>query len=116
MRHLFALSPHHALLAALLLGFAVLFALFSLPLLFEKIPPNWLYGIRISRTFESEEHWYRINKYFARRMLHGCIFLCALGVASLFVAQPLNEWLAVGLLIVCSFLVVMDTLRYARRL
>ena len=116
MRDLFVFSANNASLTALLLGFAALFVLLSLPLLFEKIPPNWFYGFRIPRAFESEDNWYRINKYFARRMLQASIFLCVFGVACMFVAQPLNGLVAVGLLMICLLLAVIDTLRYASRL
>ncbi len=39
----------------------VLFILIGLPLALGLIPPNDLYGIRISSTLASAESWYRAN-------------------------------------------------------
>ena len=38
----------------------------SLPLLFEKVPPNPLYGFRVSQTLDNREVWYAVNKYAAK--------------------------------------------------
>jgi SdpI/YfhL protein family len=113
LRDLFIYSDKNASSAVLLLGFAVLIAFLSLPLFYEKIPPNWFYGFRIPRAFEYEDNWYRINKYIARRMLQVSIILCVSGGACLFVAQPLNRLVAVGLLMICACLAIIDSLRYA---
>ena len=41
----------------------------SLPLLFEKIRPNPLYGFRVSQTLDNREVWYAVNKYAAKRLM-----------------------------------------------
>lgn len=51
----------------ILLG--VLTGLLSLPLLFNLVPPNRLYGIRVCAAFISERNWYAINSFGAKRLL-----------------------------------------------
>jgi uncharacterized membrane protein len=57
------------ILLLLYVGSGLLLALISLPLIFEKIKPNFYYGFRIRATLENEELWYAVNKYFAKRLL-----------------------------------------------
>lgn len=47
----------------------VLLILLSLPLLFEKVKPNPLYGFRVPETLNDPAAWYSVNKYFARYLL-----------------------------------------------
>ncbi len=55
----------------------VLMAL-SLPLLWEKVPPNGLYGFRVRATLENPRIWYAANKFAAKRMLlAGAVFVAA---------------------------------------
>ncbi len=56
----------------------VLLMALSLPLLWEKIPPNGLYGFRVKATLENPRIWYAANKYAAKRMLvAGAVFVVA---------------------------------------
>jgi uncharacterized membrane protein YbhN (UPF0104 family) len=50
-------------------GIGLLSILISLPLLFEKVKPNPIYGFRIRKTLENEAIWYAVNKHFAKRLL-----------------------------------------------
>jgi len=45
---------------------------------------NPLYGVRIKKAFESEENWYKINKYGGRRLIFWSIVLICICIASLF--------------------------------
>ena len=47
----------------------------GLPLLLEKVKPNWLYGLRFLRAMSSEEIWYKSNKYFGRDIVVSGILL-----------------------------------------
>jgi uncharacterized membrane protein len=38
----------------------------GIPLLFEKIKPNWVYGFRLPNILSNEEIWYKSNKYVGR--------------------------------------------------
>lgn len=59
----------------------ILLVLLSIPLYFEKIKPNGLYGFRVRKTIEKPEIWYPVNKYGARwLMLTGLVtVVCAIG-------------------------------------
>ena len=43
-------------------GVALLMIALSLPLIYEKVPPNGWYGFRTSKTVSSDSMWYRANK------------------------------------------------------
>lgn len=53
----------------LYVGGGILLTLLAIPLYFEKIKPNGLYGFRVRKTLENPEVWYRVNKYSARWMI-----------------------------------------------
>ena len=56
----------------------VLLMALSLPLLWEKIPPNGLYGFRVRATLENPQIWYAANKFAAKRLLMaGAVFVAA---------------------------------------
>lgn len=38
----------------------------SIPLILEKIPPNYLYGFRVKKTLSNKEIWYKANKYLGK--------------------------------------------------
>ena len=60
----------HVLLPA---GTGIVLILIALPLLFRRIGPNGIYGLRIPATFADEWVWYEANAKSARDM-------CVLGV------------------------------------
>jgi len=41
----------------------------GLPLMFEKIKPNWLYGFRLPGIVENKEVWYPVNKYLGKGLV-----------------------------------------------
>ena len=43
--------------------------LLGIPLLYEKVKTNWIYGFRIKKTLENEEIWYKANKYSGRDLI-----------------------------------------------
>jgi hypothetical protein len=74
----------------LLLVMYIIFGLFllgiSFPLLYDKIPPNGLYGFRVKQTMEHPEIWYPVNRHFARRLI--IISLAMICAAVLFYFVP----------------------------
>ena len=57
---------------------SVLLMALSLPLLWEKVPPNGLYGFRVKATLENPRIWYAANKFAAKRLLvAGAVFVAA---------------------------------------
>lgn len=47
---------------------SVLLTLLSIPLAFDRIPPNLFYGMRVRATLNNPELWYAVNRYAGRRM------------------------------------------------
>lgn len=41
----------------------------SIPLLKRKIKMNYLYGVKIKKSYSSDENWYKINEYGAKRVI-----------------------------------------------
>ena len=56
----------------------------AIPLLLGKVGRNRVYGVRFLRSFESDEAWYAINRYGAKRMLVWAPLLIAVGLVALF--------------------------------
>ena len=62
------------LLLVVFVGAGLLWIGISIPLLYEKIGPNWLYGFRTRKTLSNKEIWYKANKYMAKDfIILGCV-------------------------------------------
>jgi len=61
----------------------------SIPLVKQKIKMNRWYGIRIKKSFESEDNWYRINEYGGKQLIAWSIPLTILGFICFLV--PIND-------------------------
>ena len=75
----------HNITAGLLnvfIGFLII--LFCIPLVKRKIKMNKWYGIRISKSFKSEENWYKINEYGGKIFIYWSILIVLMGIISLF--------------------------------
>ncbi|MBF0224899.1 MAG: SdpI family protein [Desulfobacterales bacterium] len=70
-----------------------------IPLLKGKIKMNKWYGMRFKKSFESEENWYKINTYGAKRMIIWSSVLVMIGI--------INLWLPIsgrnGLILLFGF-------------
>jgi hypothetical protein len=58
------------------LASGILLALLSIPLLLGKIPPNGLYGFRVTATLEDPQLWYAVNAFAAKRLLFAGLSIC----------------------------------------
>jgi len=56
----------------------------SMPLIFGKIQPNYLYGFRVKKTLSNKKIWYKANKYTGKDMLIASLIL-AIGSLGFFV-------------------------------
>ena len=63
----------------------VVIILISIPLYIGKVKMNGVYGFRIRKAFESEQNWYRINRYGAGALMIWAVVLMAVGIICLFV-------------------------------
>ncbi len=51
------------------IAFSVLLILLSLPLMFNKIKPNWWYGFRTPASVKNPEIWYPVNQAAAKQSI-----------------------------------------------
>jgi len=89
-----------------------------LPLLKDKIQMNRWYGIRFRKSFESEENWYRINRYGAGRMIFWSVVIVLIGILTLFVpvGNKASLILIESLVPVILFIPAVESWLYARKL
>ncbi|WP_430338021.1 SdpI family protein [Rossellomorea vietnamensis] len=79
---------------------------------------NTYYGIRISKSFESDEAWFKINRYGALQIIVWSVLLFLIGIIVLFL-PPFTEATEVILVFLpCMWLVppVVRTFLYAKKL
>jgi hypothetical protein len=90
----------------------------SLPLQKNKIRMNCWYGMRFRKSFESDENWYKINRYGARRMMLWSMVIIAIGIMTFFI--PLEMRRSLRLAIRCAPLIVIipviETWLFAKKL
>ncbi len=89
----------------------------SIPMWLEKVPMNGWYGFRIAKSFESDENWYRINKFGGLAGIACGALITLVGVAC-FLWPPQNQSIELLLVLASSFLVlpmVIATLWYSSR-
>ena len=92
--------------------------LISIPLVKGHVSMNNFYGIRFKKAYESEENWYKINKYGGRQLIIWSIPLGLFGVITFFLPfkdNPLLHLISVLAPFIILVPVVMSYL-YARRL
>lgn len=51
------------------LGSAMLLVAVSIPLVLRKVRMNPFYGVRITKSFESEANWYALNEYGGKQLI-----------------------------------------------
>ncbi|MFA5375345.1 MAG: SdpI family protein [Dehalococcoidia bacterium] len=83
------MNSENIYLGSILLGLAVLFIAISIPLVKRKVKMNPWYGVRIPKSFESEENWYKINAYGGKRLMVWSSLLVLISIATFFI--PLDE-------------------------
>lgn len=71
------------------IGMALLIISVSIPLVRRRIPMNSLYGVRIRKSFESDENWYAINEYGGKQLIIWSVPMLLAGVACFFI--PFEE-------------------------
>jgi len=90
------------ILAFILVG--ILEIILGIPLLLEKIKPNWLYGFRLPYTLSSDEIWYKSNKYVGRDFIVAG-FIVILG--SLFLLVFKTDSSVIGISLVSILLIIL---------
>jgi hypothetical protein len=99
------------------LGGLLLIAL-SVPLLRGKIKRNPFYGVRLRQSMQSDEAWYAINRYWAKRMIAWGIPLVIVGIPTFFFPfkrYPWAIWIAMAAVLIAVFIPAVQSWFYARR-
>lgn len=55
----------------------------SIPLVRRKIKMNSLYGVRLTKSFVSDENWYAINHYGGKAMIYWMLPLLVAGISTI---------------------------------
>ncbi|MGM0847026.1 MAG: SdpI family protein [Bacillota bacterium] len=81
-------------LGIMLIVLAIVMIGMSIPLYLGKVKMNYLYGVRFHNSYQSEEAWYKINKYGGLMLIIWSIPELLLGII-LFFLPPVKEPLSV---------------------
>ena len=73
----------HAIVGLVNTSSGLLFMLFSIPLSRRKIKMNDWYGFRSSKAFQSEENWYAINEYGAKKLYRWSLVTVLTGILAI---------------------------------
>jgi len=64
------------------------FILLGIPLLLEKVKPNWFYGFRTPKTVRNKDFWYIVNKQVGREFIIAGIIV-VIGSIFMIIFQPI---------------------------
>jgi hypothetical protein len=67
------------------IGLGLFFIALSIPLLKGHVKMNRVYGIRVRKAFESDERWYKVNRYGAKQIIIWSLVLIANGIVAFFI-------------------------------
>lgn len=104
------------ILGLTLIATALIVATVCVPLLKGRIKMNPVYGMRLPKSFESEEAWYAINRYGARRFIIWSIALMAIGVMCFFVPFGKNTLTVFAFSPLVYLIAALETYLYARKI
>jgi len=88
--------PVHLIIAISHIFVALLIIAISVPLRRGEIGMNRFYGVRFPKSFESDEAWYKINRYGAQRLIFWSMILIGIGIAGVFLPLPDNEAIVIA--------------------
>jgi hypothetical protein len=97
----------------------LILALISLPLIYGKIKPNYLYGFRVPATLENPDLWYPVNKYAAKRLLIAGLVMIAAAIGLYFwpgISVDAYAYAYLGVFLVAFSIVIIQCVIYLRRL
>ena len=87
----------------LMIGF--LYFVLGLPLFFQKINRNGLYGFRVEKTLSDDKYWYPVNKSSGKWFM-----ICGIVIISAALMLPLFSWDKVFFFYAMIILVILGTL------
>jgi hypothetical protein len=112
------MNHENMLLAITNISSGAIFIAISMPLLKRKVKMNKWYGFRIPKAFQSEENWFRINAYGARKLIVWSVPMILMGILCLFI--PLTDLTVLifgsGPIALFASIAIIQTLLYARKM
>jgi uncharacterized membrane protein len=97
----------------------LLLAVISLPLIYGKIKPNYLYGFRVPATLENPDLWYTVNKYAAKRLLIAGLMMIVAAIGLYFypgISVDAYAYAQLGVFLVTFAIVISQSVLYLRQL
>ncbi len=76
--------------------------LLGIPLLLDKIKPNWFYGFRLPSIVRNKDIWYKINKQAGRDFIIAGVVI----IIGMFILLTLKSYFTINQLIIISLLLV----------
>ncbi|MFP4381100.1 MAG: SdpI family protein [Candidatus Sumerlaeia bacterium] len=116
------MSAINQIIAIANISVGLIIILASVPLFLGRVGRNRWYGIRTRKALASEENWYRINRYAARRMIIWSVLIILSGPAALLVDFGVQEDPRIGLIILFAhiplilLIPVIETVIWSRKL
>ncbi len=108
------------IVAGLTTTFAGLFIIaICIPLVKRKVKMNRWFGMRLPKSYTSEENWYKINEYGGRQFIYWSIPLALSGVMFFIMPQigaVQIHIMRVFCLLVCIFVPVIKLIIYSNKL
>jgi len=104
------------------IGVALIIILISIPLIKRKIKMNHFYGIRIEKSFVSEDNWYEINAYAGKQLVIFSIPMILAGIVCLFIPSVtqnktlIQVIMGAGPIIVCTIMALVRIFMYSSKL
>lgn len=99
---------------------AALYIGFSLPLIYQQVEPNPLYGIRLGEEFETQETWYEVNRYGGWSLLWSGVAIALLSIILFIFRKKFSNRqytaIFVGILLACVIVAAMVTINHAQQL
>ena len=91
------------LIFEILIILGVLYILFGVPLILEKIKRNYWYGFRVKKTMSNDLIWYKANKFTGWCLLFSGIFII---LGSIILRNFLEEFTLFLILVTFSLLII----------
>ena len=90
----------------------------SIPLIKGTVKMNRVYGVRYKKAFESEENWYKLNRYGGRLLAYWSVLFMAVGAVCFFIPLDAGNALFWGAVLfpLTVLIPAYQTYRYGQRL
>ena len=100
---------HMVFIGLMHISISLIICVLCIPLAKGKVPMNNVYGIRTKKALESDENWYKINKYGAKQLIIWSIVLALIGFVVLVI--PVNNDFLYSLLLCAPLLYIIPAVK-----